>query len=197
MQVLYPPPQHLRRDAKQQAAALAQYTKTLARFDEPTLRAAWQTVIAEHAFWVWPNPGTVAAACLRHMPPPPELSDQEQRRHQALALADAYTARFMKTTHLARLAASEGWAPRLREYVRDAAWVQAQLICGVRAIGFATALVPEEDCHLSAREWFPRYRETIAGAVERGTIRVAIPPTRRREWQGEEVDRGGAKRIVC
>ena len=103
-------------------------------------------------------------------------------------MADAYTARFMKTTHVARLAKAEGWDLKLGEYVRDAASVQAQLICGVRGVSFAATLVPTEDRHLSAREFFAGYRDTIAGAVERGRIRVAVPTARLREWR----DKAGA-----
>ncbi|OWK38947.1 hypothetical protein FRUB_06323 [Fimbriiglobus ruber] len=104
------------------------------------------------------------------------------RRQQALALADAYTARFMKTTHLAKLAQVKGWGPPLAEYVREAAWVQAQIIVGVKDIGFATLLIPKERRFRPADECFAAYRETIAGPVERGRIRVTVPPARIREW---------------
>ena len=189
MLALYPPPVHLRQNAKSQAAALAAYVDALAGFDAATLAAGWRAVTAEHRFWCWPSIGTVVEACRRFAPPPPALGEQEKRRRQAEALADAYTARFMKTTHVARLARAEGWELKLGEYVRDAAWVQAQLICGVRGISFASTLVPPEERHISsAAEFFACYCETIAAAVERCRIRVTVPPARLREWK----DRAGA-----
>lgn len=48
MLAVYPPPQHLRGDAKRQAEALAVYEKALGRFDAATLAAGWGLVAAEH-----------------------------------------------------------------------------------------------------------------------------------------------------
>lgn len=183
MLAIYPPPQHLRGDRRRQAEALAAYTKALARFDAPTLAAGWQKVVAEHPFWVWPNPGAIADACRACLPKPPAVSDGEQRRQAAEALADAYTARFMKTTQFAKLAEREGWAPRLREYVRDAAWVQAQLIEGVYPVGFPTNLIPRGERHRPLVETFAEYRGGVMGAVDRGRVRVSVPPDRIRGWK--------------
>lgn len=183
MLALYPPPQHLRGDAQQQAAALAAYDKALARFDAATLAAGWELVTAKHQFWVWPNPGTLAEACRRCEPPRPAASDQGERRQRADAMAETYAAKFMRSTHLAKLAQAEGWAGRLAEYVRDAAWVQAQLICGLSRVSFASSLVPAECRHLSAGEFIAGYRESVAGVLGRGVVRVTVPPSRIRGWK--------------
>ena len=182
MLALYPPPHHLRGDAKKQTEALAAYAKALAAFDGPTLAAGWELVTAEHQFWVWPNPGVVVEACRRCAPPPPAVGDQESRRLRADALADDYAARFMRTTHLAKLAAAGGWAAGLRAHVRAAAWVQAQIICGVRGIGFPSELVPVESRGQSAQECFETYKKAVAGPLARGRIRVTVPPSLAREW---------------
>jgi hypothetical protein len=64
----------------------------------------------------------------------------EQRRSKALAMAHDYATAFMHASHLAKLAGREGWSGRLREYVTDAAFVQAQLMCGARDIGWNARL---------------------------------------------------------
>jgi hypothetical protein len=122
-------------------------------------------------------------ACRRCEPRPKPPSAEEKRREQALALAEAYTARYMKTSHVARLARQEGWVGRLREYVHDAAWVQAQLICRVQHIGWNARLASELGQFHSSNDAFAAYRKTIEKAVARGQIRVTIPPTRIRGWK--------------
>jgi hypothetical protein len=185
---LYLPPLHLRADAQAQALALALYEQALAPFDRGTLERAWQQVVAHHAFWVWPNPGLIAEAC-RHCesrPRPP--SDEEQRQAQALELAEAYTTRYLKTSQLAKLAKREGWAGWLRDYVAAAAWVQAQLICRVRNIGWDGRLAQDLGRFHSSGDAFEAYRQTIIKPVERGQIRVHVPPSRIHRWKVEAVE---------
>ncbi|WP_143393946.1 hypothetical protein [Fimbriiglobus ruber] len=194
MLTLYPPPQHLRNDPEAFAEALATYVRVLARFDRGTLARAWDQVVASQSYWCWPSPGMIVEACCGLAPPPPAIGENEQRHLRAQALADAYASRFMKTTHLARLARDEGWLPELAEYVREAAWVQAQLIEGIKQIGFATLLIPEDQRVEPAADCFATYRETITASIERGRIRVSVPPGRVREWRNEE-QREQAKRV--
>src|SRR5260370_21268175 len=132
---LYLPPLHLRRDADAQERALAAYESALAPFDRDTLQRGWEKVVAQQTYWVWPNPGTIAEACRQCQPKPTPPSDEEQRKDKAAQMADDHVSRYMKTSHLAKLARREGWSGRLREYVTDVAWVQAQLICRVQNIG--------------------------------------------------------------
>ena len=185
MQELYLPPLHLRHDVDAQARALAAYETALAAFDRDTLQRAWEHVVAHQSYWVWPSCGTIAEACRQCRPRPEPPSDEEQRKEKASRMADAYAARFMKTSHLAKLAAREGWSGRLREYVTDAAHVQAQLLCGVRDVSFSTNLIADRSRFHSSREAFAAYRKTIDTTVQSGSINVPIPPDRIRRWQDQ------------
>jgi hypothetical protein len=180
---LYLPPQHLRGDREAQARALEVYGQALDPFDRETLTRAWRQVVAGHAFWVWPNPGLLAEACRQCEPRPRPPSDEAQRQAQAMELAETYTARYLKTSQLARLARREGWAASLREYVCDAAWVQAQLLCRVQNMGWNARLAKDLGPFRSSEEAFEAYRRTIGNPVERGYIRVHVPPSRIRRWK--------------
>lgn len=183
MTELYLPPLHLRRDAQAQARALAAYEQALAGFDRDALQKGWDKVVAGQTYWVWPNPGTIAEACRQCAKRSLPTGEEEQRRQQALDLAEAYTARYLKTSHLAKLARREGWSGRLREYVADAAWVQAQLIAGVRHLGWNACLAEDFGPFRSSQQAFEEYRQTIEPAIERGQIRVAVPKSRIRQWR--------------
>jgi hypothetical protein len=185
MQELYLPPLHLRRDADAQARALAAYEAALSSFDPDTLQRGWAKVVAEQTYWVWPNPGTIAEACRSFQPKPAPPSEEQQRQAKALQMTDDYATRYMKTSHLAKLARREGWSGRLREHVTDAAWVQAQLICRVKNIGWNAKLADGLGRFHSSAEAFAAYRKTISHAIERGQIRVRIPPSCIRHWQQE------------
>jgi hypothetical protein len=182
---LYLPPTHLRADAQARERALAAYEQALARFDRDTLQHAWDRVVADQAFWVWPNPGTIVAACRQCEPRTKPPGEEEQRQAKALAMAEEYAGRYMKTSQVAKLAKREGWAIWLREYVADAAWVQAQLICKVQHIGWNAKLADGLGHFSSSAEAFEQYRRTpaVVNAVERGQVRIHIPAARIREWK--------------
>ncbi len=196
MLALYPPPRHLREDAQARAQALAEYEQVLAGFDRDTLEKGWVKAVAENPYWAWPSAGEIAAACRLLAPRPPATSDQEARREQALALADAYAAHYLRSSQLSRLARREGWEPRLAQYVRAAAWVQGQLLCGLKQISWDAALLAEREKFHSSQEAFAAYRQRVAPAIERGRIRVHVPVERVRQWreragrQLEECDEG-------
>jgi hypothetical protein len=182
MRALYPPPQHLR-EPKALEIALAAYETALARFDRETLQKGWDKIIADHNFWCWPNPGLIVEACRQCEKRPKPPSEEEQRRQQALEMAEAYTAHYMKTSQVARQARRDGWAGHLLEYVQAAAWVQAQLICQVRHIGWDTKLAQGLGQFRSSSDAFLAYRKTAEKAVERGLVRVSIPQSRIHEWK--------------
>jgi hypothetical protein len=140
MLALYVPPSHLRHDGQAQEQALAAYQKALAGFDRDTLQRGWEKIVSHNTYWAWPTPAEIAQACRQCQPRPKPPSEEEQRKEKALGMAEAYTAHYMKTSYLARLARQEGWAGRLREYIADAAWVQGQLIAGVHSIGWNARL---------------------------------------------------------
>jgi hypothetical protein len=185
MLVTYLPPQQVRHDSAARNRALAEYTKTLAPFDRETLERAWELVKATHLLVIWPAPGTIAEACRQCQPKPRPPTEEERQRQKSLAMADAYTARYMKTSHLAQLARQEQWADRLREYVAATAWVQAQMICQVRHIGWDKLLLPDGERYRSSQAAFEAIRPALARQVEKGTIQVHIPQARIRQWKDE------------
>jgi hypothetical protein len=146
----------------------ALYKRSLAPFDSDTVQRAWQKIVAEHTFWgTWLNPGMIAEACRQCQPRPIPPPTDGQRKAKPFDLADDYATGYMKTSHLAKLAEGEGWSGRLLECVTDAGWVQAQLLCDVRDIGWnaRAALVTQiarslahgrEDRFLDARLAFER-----------------------------------------
>jgi hypothetical protein len=183
MRALYPPPQHLRDDSRALTLALTSYEAALAGFDRGTLQRGWEKVVADHNFWCWPNPGLIVEACRQCEPRPKPPSEEEQRRQQALEMAQAYTARYMKTSQVARLARREGWAGQLLDFVQAAAWVQAQLICQVQHIGWDTKLTQGLGQFHTSKDAFAAYRKTVEKAVEHGHIRVTVPQARIRTWK--------------
>ena len=141
MQEIYLPPLHLRHDADAQARALDAYAAALAPFDGDTLQRAWENVVARQTYWVWPAAARSSRPAGNASPGRRRPAEEEQRKAKALDMADDYATQFMKTSHLAKLAAREGWSGRLRDYVTDAAFVQAQLLCHVRNVSFSTNLI--------------------------------------------------------
>ena len=186
MQALFPPPTYLRSNPEDLALALAAYEQALGRFDRDTLQRGWDHAVAEQEYWCWPTPATLVAACRRCEPRQKPPSEEERRQEQAFAIADAYATRYMKTSHVARVARQEGWAGRMREYVHDAALVQAQLICQVGHIGWNAHLADGLGEFHSSQEAFAAYRKTVAKTVAKGQIRVTVPPCRIRRWKEEQ-----------
>jgi hypothetical protein len=182
MSALYQPPTHLRGNAQAKAEALVAYERVLSPFDGPTLERAWLQVVANNAFWIWPQPGALVAAC-RTAQAVSIPRDETPQREKALEMAAAYTDHFMKTSRVAKLARREGWGDRLQGYVAAAAWVQAQILNGVRCIGWDSCLTPEHPRFRSSQEAFASYRQTIADALESGEIQVTVPKERIRQWK--------------
>jgi hypothetical protein len=182
----YQPPGHLAMNARASVAILADYEHALSGFDAHTLDQAWRRVVAQHTGWAWPSCGELVRAAEFFSPRRHGKSDQEQRREQAQAMADAYTARFLEKFHLARLARREGWLPQLKQYVEGAALVQAQLIQRVVHTAWDLyVLVPDQIGQGTSQELFDAYKAmpAVANAVARGQIRVEVPKPRIRQWQ--------------
>ncbi len=185
MQAAYMPPQQVRQNPRLRTLALAEYEQALEGFSRFVLEQAWAYVRDRHPLVIWPPVGLFVEACRYFAARETQPSPEEARRQQALARADAYTTRYLKTSVLARRARSEGWLGKLREYVAAAAWVQAQLLCGVRHLGFDAVLLGGE--HLSAQEGFEGYRNQVSKELLHGEIKVRVPPARIKQWQ-EQAD---------
>lgn len=178
----FPAPTHLRHPEARQRA-LDDYAKSLLPFDAATLNRAWDRLVATRELWCWPAAGVITALCRACAPRDTSPSDQEQRRERAHVLANAYTARYFRTSHVAKEARREGWLPELRRYVEAAAQVQAQLLAGVRHVGFDSVLLDEATPVRSAQDAFDAYRATIASVLERGSIAVRVPRQRVKTWR--------------
>ena len=188
----YPPPWHLRHSPEAQERALADYEAALANFDRGVLAQAWVKVVAAHDYWCWPTPAAFVAACESFAPRRPVPSEEERRREKAQSLADDFVGRYLKTSKLAKLARRECWLPPLRDYVQEAAWVQAQLLCGVRAIGWTPhTLLGDEATFRSSQEAFDAYRPQAEKAVKEGEIRVTVPRALIRQWKEAAAAEGG------
>jgi hypothetical protein len=193
---LYLPPLHLRADPAARIRALDAYEKALAPFDRDTLQRAWEMVVAQQTFWVWPNPGVIVEACRQCQPKPKPPSVEDQPRTKALKMAEEYVCKYMRTSQLAKLGTREGWEWHLRKYVMDAAFVQAQILCGTDHIAWNIHLADELGDFASSQQAFVEYRKTIDNAVERGKIRVTVPRVRIRQWSEEGRQRGSTPTLT-
>jgi hypothetical protein len=196
MTATYIPPRHMRYQPELQEKALDSYLRTLEGFDSETLERAWKKVCREHTYSIWPTPAVIYQAAQASQRKPIELSPEAQKQEQARQLTNDYVSRFRRTSVVAKRAKSEGWLSPLMSYVESAAWGQAQLICGVKEIGFDTCLIQNQEEFSSAQEAFAAYRETVRKPVEQKQIKVQVPLFLIKEWkrqsQEPSEDRGRA-----
>jgi hypothetical protein len=188
MKESYEPPSHLVMNARARTAVLADYENALAGLDAHALDQAWHRIVAQPTRWTWPTLGELVKAAEFFTPRRRGPGEEERRRLHARALADTYTARFLETFHVAKLARQEGWLIPLHRYVDAAAWVQAQRIVGVINTGWdPNILVPEQIGQGTSQELFDAYCATpaVANAIHRGQIRVDVPKARIEHWKEE------------
>jgi hypothetical protein len=189
MRAMYPAPLHLRHDAEAERLTLDTYRRGLARFERPVLERAWQRVAERNDYWTWPKLSELARACgecqkKAEATEPPA----EPWAEKAASLVYAYRKRFMETSQTATRAKTEGWAEQLRQYVDEAAWVQAQYLCGRKDVGYSsTVLVGRGE---PSAEFFERARDQAV----RGFIRVSVPPSMAEDWRRECVAERGRGR---
>ena len=186
MVATYPPPTHLRGHPDTIRQALDAYARALERFAPTVLDRAWQKVVEENEFWIWPKLSDIVQACVHFGREDARLRGpaNDAAVERAASLAWNYRKRFMAGSALAKRAEAEGWQDSLRGYVDEAAWVQAQLIAGVTRVGYSAVLF----AHL------PRGREYEVGVeafweksrkqAETGHIRVHVPHAAILGWKG-------------
>lgn len=177
------PPKHLRHDHELREEALGQYRRALAPFDEETLALAWEHVRGEHTYHIWPTPAEFVAAARLLSAKSDGPSEEERKRERARVAAEAYVARYRKTSAVFARAAEEGWSGPLADYVAACAWAQAQLIAGVRDVGFDSMVLAGVGPAGSAREGFAAYRDTVRSQIESGKIAVRIPKALALAWK--------------
>lgn len=187
MVATYPPPTHLRGHPDTIRQALDTYARALERFAPTVLDRAWQKVVEENEFWIWPKLPDIVKACVHF-----EREDacrlspaKDASIDRAASLAWNYRKRFMATSALAKRAQAEGWEGALRGYIDEAAWVQAQLIAGVTRVGHSASLFShlfrnggEHEAGVEA------FWEKSRKQAESGHIRVHVPHAAVLRWKG-------------
>ena len=115
------------------------------------------------------------------------LADQpwEARDREIAEKVKSYMTQFQHTD-LHRQSAAEGWTRDLEAYVREAAFIQAQLIAGVSNVQFTNLVVPTAG-YTSAREAFQAWRHGINEQVMAGRIDVAVPTGKIQEWREQAI----------
>lgn len=191
MVAAFAPPRHLRGDPAAVEAALALYRQALGRFPRPVLERAWRAAAENHPTWAWPTPADVLRQAER-------LAARVRRDgpawvEEAVRLADAYTRRFLQANRAAARARDGGYEGRLRAYVWEAAYVQAQRLAG-RADGLnydavLFAHLDDDDRRAAMDEFFARAEAQAA----RGFVRVAVPAAAVRRWEQEATTPGAGR----
>jgi len=185
MQAELPPPIHLRGNAEAQEQFLADYVQVLSGWSREVLEAAWPVVLSRQEFWIWPRPQQIHDACKQIANQRQRPINLEERRQEAQELADRYMHNYLRRSQVAKLAEKEGWIEPLKHFVRESAWVQAQLLCKIGSVGWDTSIAAHLGEFRSSQDAFNGFRQTIAGAVQRGRIEVHVPPTLIRAWKEE------------
>jgi len=98
-----------------------------------------------------------------------------------------YRKRFMETIADGGRAKAEGWAEKLRQYVDEAAWVQAQYLCGRRTWAtpprclFGRGARPQTAGSV-LRSFFERAARSGGEGLH---FRVSVPPSMAENWKRE------------
>lgn len=187
----YSPTRRLQADEDALNAAVDDYRRVLARFDKPTMEAAWRLIVERHDSWCWPHVNDVLQACkeARRAAQPAEQAWVEQ----ATAMSDEYTRRFIKTSAVAVKARQGGFEQELKEFVRAVSWVQAQLIIRPDAgVAFESAVLFGGDLPRD-REAEEEFFEKARVQARSGHIRVHVPMAKIKRW-AEEAQGHGRKR---
>jgi hypothetical protein len=179
MQAELPPPTHLRSDARAREQFLADYERVLSQWSQAVLDAAWPVVLSRLEFWIWPRPQQIHDACKQVTGHCWQASTLDKRRTHAQDTADRYVRQYRRRSHLARRAEVEGWIEPLLHYVRESAWVQAQILAKVEPLGWDPLLARHLGRFPSSTEAFAAFHRTM----QRGRIEMRVPPALIREWK--------------
>jgi hypothetical protein len=184
----FPSPTHLRNNPEGYRYALDVYRSALSRFDRETLQKGWLKAAAENDVWCWPKCSAIVTACESFRP---RIDRLDAWAEEASEMADSYTRRFLQTSKYAVRAREGGYEAELKRYVREASWVQAQLIGGREGIAYRSpVLFPHCENDKEAQEaFFQRCREQ----GDAGQIKVTVPPALLRTWQRERGPTGPAR----
>jgi hypothetical protein len=183
-----PPPRHVRDNDAAVEELLDSYRHALCRFNRPTLEEGWRIASARLTVWTWPTPGEVAEACKEALREAAREGDADAWVQHATDLSDQDVRRFMTTSAHAARAREGGYEDKLKQYVRECAWVQAQYICGQEGVGYDHRTIfgtgPRD--REAEQEWFTRQSEQ----AEKGSIQVRVPPRHTEGWRARPQPEG-------
>lgn len=192
MRQAFPPPVSLRGSEAMQEAVLDVYRKALQRFPREVLAEAYQMAAERQQYHCWPKCAVILAAAEALMPEQEPVEWVEK----VVEMAHQYTERFMKTSAVAAKAREGGYEARLKRYVMESAYVQAQVIVGrTDGLNYDGVLV----AHLPRGEQAEGLDDALSRAAaqaEKGHIQVRVPTEAVRHWmeqaqqQAEQENRG-------
>lgn len=180
------PFRHIQGDEDLADEALNDYRKALAPFDPDVLERAWELVVARHRFPCWPYESEFLDAARQAQRELHPLGQDDKMAARVTARSDEYVRRFMKTSVVAARAREGNYEAALKQYVRAASLVQAQLIEKAPHLGYQSFVLfgrkPDQE---AVDEFFQQAREQ----AETGSIRVTVPRAFLKQW-AEEASKG-------
>ena len=174
---------------ERQAALLDDLYVDLEKFPEAVLAEAFARVRKKHRFASWPSSAEFLAEALAiqdekaaNLQPRNNQTGRaklriEQQWEEAGKLRDDYVQHFKATSKVYQQALAEKWDFELWQWVKEAAWVQGQLIAGCDRIAWDSLLVqhfpPAERLTAFQKHMLPDWKRQ----AEYGVVDVAIPTT--------------------
>lgn len=168
----YRPPKNLREDEDALEDALDMIRRALLRFDKPVLEKAWQMAVERNEIECWPKLKSLVEAAEHFHRLAHRNDNADEWALRATEMADAYWRKFSKTAVAVR-AREGGYEPRLKEYVREASCVQAQMIMRRENLAYTSnVLFPGLRDEAAEAEWFNQAK----AQAQTGEIKVKVPP---------------------
>jgi hypothetical protein len=179
MTSLYEAPRYLRGNKAAMEAALSCYRQGLERFDQAVLEQAWQKAVEQNEMWCWPTLQALVSLAEKFQP----KTQPEPWVERANDLADAYHKHFMKTSRMAMKARTEGWAGELSDFIRESAWVQAQILVGRERPSYSGLLVSHLPNIEEKKEAMAEFLEKARVQASKGYIQVRPPGALIERWR--------------
>ncbi len=170
-----------------------QYIETLERFDASVLEKAWNRVRQQQTHSFWPSPGKIYQAALAVQAKDRPLSENAVKRQEARQMAEAYEKRFFASRRkVVKESRTAHWTGYLREFVSNAAWVQAQKLMNCDDISCDAKLLAAGltgKAPASVGDILDAYlnQQHVSQAIEKGEIDVRVPRQIIEKWKNRAV----------